>query len=254
MNIHERRGDIGRIFASDSSPSFTRKPIENTMRGLRESVINRMVERADYFSGDPTVIRTSRAVVAGELQIRFGQRMPNDSERIDAAISGIFRWLQGNTVYLNDVVGKEVLVSAPRMLADLQTPPSALQAILGPLLKREVVDGIRTGEEFYGYQLGNIGVSGCVHLSGGGDVRPKAVEDCDGLALLSASMVKSVGIPVRYVVGGDANPEDGSCDFRHVWTQAMGPSKWIDMDLTRPEATLGWYWPRFGCIEAYPVI
>ncbi len=60
----------------------------------------------------------------------------------------------------------------------------------------------------------------------------RASGDCDDLAMLSASILASIGADVRFIAVGEL--EDGG--FSHVFTQYRFPEwpDWIDFDVTIP--------------------
>jgi hypothetical protein len=57
--------------------------------------------------------------------------------------------------------------------------------------------------------------------------------DCDDVALLAATLGKSVGLRARFVVVGFGSP---TAPFQHIWTELSSPSgtpQWIHVDVTR---------------------
>lgn len=234
-----------RLSSVSNKRNFSSVVMSEDMQALRKMVAD-MLEEIHRDSGDPIVWRTTRMISMACAV----DHMPTEEERKDCTIQSVWKWLKNNVMYVNDPSGKEVEVAPAQLIADLKTPPNVLAAVLGPVL----------GDAILGYSAVNIPkdqvmnlnpvfARSCLALSGGKSLCAKSVEDCDSLARLPAAMLKSVGIPVRLVVGGHID-HDGSCAFHHIWIQAQNSKeKWIDMDLTRPESTLGWYWKKFECIE-----
>jgi hypothetical protein len=229
-----------------SKRNFSSAVMTEDMQAIRDMVAN-MLDEIHSDSGDPIVWRTTRMIsMACSID-----HMPTEDERRDCTIQSVWKWLKNNVMYVNDPSGKEVEVAPAQLIADLKTPPNVLAAVLGPVL----------GDAILGYStmsiprdqvmnLNPVFAKSCLALSGGRSLCAKSVEDCDSLARLPAAMLKSVGIPVRLVVGGHIDPADNSCAFHHIWIQAQNSKeKWIDMDLTRPESTLGWRWDKFECVQ-----
>lgn len=88
--------------------------------------------------------------------------MPADKQRIDCSIANTFHWLKANFMYLNDPVGKEVVVSPVRLLKDLETPPNVLAAVLGPILQDQILGTgnfkLRGDESL---EMSKVGIRGC---------------------------------------------------------------------------------------------
>lgn len=68
--------------------------------------------------------------------------------------------------------------------------------------------------------------------------------DCDDLTILSGSLLRAVGIPVRVViVASDPRAPDA---FSHIYLQAeVRPGRWVGFDPSVVDATVGWEPPRF---------
>lgn len=61
--------------------------------------------------------------------------------------------------------------------------------------------------------------------------RGYAMGDCDNAAVLSAALLKSIGIRCRFVILGFTKP---NAPYQHVYTEAFTPAGWVDMDTTAP--------------------
>lgn len=68
--------------------------------------------------------------------------------------------------------------------------------------------------------------------------------DCDDWVILSGSVLRSVGIPVRIVIiASDPRAPDA---FSHIYLQAeVRPGRWVGFDPSVVDATVGWEPPRF---------
>lgn len=58
--------------------------------------------------------------------------------------------------------------------------------------------------------------------------------DCDDKTILLASLLLSIGIPVKLIVGGFVKGR-----YTHVWLRAKLKNQWVAMDPTEPFA-MGW--------------
>ena len=80
------------------------------------------------------------------------------------------------------------------------------------------------------------------------------IGDCDDQAIMLASLLQSVGIPVKLRVIG----LKGEDQFQHIYVMAgvppQGPSKWIPLDASRAE-NAGWELPKSerGLLRDYEV-
>ena len=71
--------------------------------------------------------------------------------------------------------------------------------------------------------------------------------DCDGKALLAASLLLAIGHPVRFVAVGDS-PDN----YSHVLIETRIANRWIPVETTEPVA-VGWYPSRLPYRLVYNV-
>jgi transglutaminase-like putative cysteine protease len=58
--------------------------------------------------------------------------------------------------------------------------------------------------------------------------------DCDDIATLSASMLKTAGYPARLTAIKSTGPEE----YDHVFAEAQVMGGWVPMDITEPRGTV----------------
>jgi len=58
--------------------------------------------------------------------------------------------------------------------------------------------------------------------------------DCDDIATLSASMLKTAGYPTRLTAIKSTGPEE----YDHVFSEAQVNGDWVPMDITEPRGTV----------------
>lgn len=80
--------------------------------------------------------------------------------------------------------------------------------------------------------------------------------DCDDLVILGASLLRSIGIPVRIVIIG-ADPTAPSL-YSHIYLQAnvgvAGGTEWIGFDPSVVGSKLGWEPPRFSVKKVVEIV
>jgi transglutaminase-like putative cysteine protease len=74
--------------------------------------------------------------------------------------------------------------------------------------------------------------------------RHKKAADCDDYVILTASLLQSIGHPVRIVIIGN-NYKDKE-DYSHIYMQVNVNSKWITLDGSVPGAKMGWEAPKYA--------
>lgn len=68
--------------------------------------------------------------------------------------------------------------------------------------------------------------------------------DCDDMAIMGASLTKSIGFPSRFTAIKPYNPDE----FEHVFCEARIGTEWIPIDPTVPYGTV---YQHYGMIHEY---
>lgn len=231
--IHLRR--MGRIAdpTEEASPgrgeSIVRS-IPDDEKGIRFE-IGRMVRYVRDYRADPKVVKLARRIV----------QLCAAKDRL-CEMKGLFLWTKGHFRYINDPVNGEAIMTAPAMIADIETPPEVIEAILGPDLVRQM-QGFGIGAAAL-TPPSRIECRGCFRDTlSGAEYIGKTSEDCDSGAIFLGTMLAAIGIVPRFQFGGFAEAS-GDPNYHHVWVAGKADNgDWIDMDITEEKSTLGWSYP-----------
>jgi hypothetical protein len=209
-----------------------RQPLTDDMAGINFEV-EKMAGYVRDFSNDPLVVKLVETLV---------QACPMKDRKCQAAT--LFAWLKAHFLFLNDPVDREKIKTPHRFVRELETPREIIAWILAPLVGRDIPGGLLAAPRNF------VAIQAPLRdLSWVPD--PKFVEDCDGSATILATLLAAAGIVPRFRFGGLPIVENGEevCGWHHVWVQAQLDGGWVDMDVTEPESTFGWFFPAFRCYE-----
>lgn len=67
--------------------------------------------------------------------------------------------------------------------------------------------------------------------------------DCDDYVVLTGSLLKSLGVPIRIVTIAADREEPGR--LSHVYLEALSKGEWIALDATQAQSVPGWKPPRY---------
>lgn len=240
--IHRRRGDSGGAL-SERSPGRGEtivRPMSDTAEGIRRLQVPKMVQYVREFTGDPDVTQ-------------LGRRIAQLCEAKDklCEMNALFLWTKNHMRYIADPIGKELIATPKLHLAEIMTPPSVVQAILGDTLIRQM-RGFGVGRSVMGEDLQTnvlVGKACFVGEELSGPKLSRTSGDCDEGSTFLATLLASVGIVSRFRFGGqeDDSASDG-CNYHHVWVQGQDDTgKWIDLDVTEKKSKLGWFHDGFSC-------
>jgi|SRR5579864_1327009 len=232
-----QKGTMGSPVAGES----IQQPMAEDQSGITFEV-DKMIGYVRDFRNDPLVVKTSRRIV--ELC---------DAKDKTCEMNVLYSWVKSHFRYLNDPIDEETIQTPASHLREIQTPPAILRSLLGDNLINQLF-GFGVAESLSNAKYpgkNNFVCVSCFTEGVGGTkvVHGRTSGDCDEGTTFLATLLEAIGIPARFRFGAFTCGDEPA--YQHVWVQGQNEhGDWIDMDVTEPKQSFGWFYDQFRCYGA----